>query len=95
MVEATDVSLGGETAKALVAKFTLAASGFVATILFARELGPTAFGGYYLLFALTKIADRPLNGWASASKNGSLKRQNNGKKWLVLSGVLPSYGFYS
>ena len=68
MTEATDVSLGGETAKATIAKFTMAATGFIASVVFARELGPTAFGGYYLLFGLTKLADRPLTGWATASK---------------------------
>ncbi len=68
MTEATDVSLGGETGKAAIAKFAMAAVGFIASILFARELGPGAFGGYYLLFGLTKFADRPLMGWATASK---------------------------
>ncbi|WP_084156814.1 oligosaccharide flippase family protein [Haladaptatus cibarius] len=68
MTEATDVSLGGETGKAAIAKFAMAAVGFVASIFFARELGPGAFGGYYLLFGLVKFADRPLMGWATASK---------------------------
>ncbi|WP_435154301.1 oligosaccharide flippase family protein [Haladaptatus sp. DFWS20] len=68
MTEATDVNLGGETAKATIAKFAMAATGFFASILFARELGPTMFGGYYLLFGATKLADRPLTGWATASK---------------------------
>ena len=68
MTEATDVSLGGETAKATIAKFAMAAVGFLASILFARELGPRAFGGYYLLFSVTKLADRPLMGWATATK---------------------------
>ncbi|SIR17656.1 Membrane protein involved in the export of O-antigen and teichoic acid [Haladaptatus litoreus] len=68
MTEATDVNLGSETAKATIAKFAMAATGFFASILFARELGPTMFGGYYLLFGATKLADRPLTGWATASK---------------------------
>ncbi len=68
MTEATDVSLGGETVKATIAKFAMAATGFIASVVFARELGSTAFGGYYLLFGLTKLADRPLTGWATASK---------------------------
>jgi O-antigen/teichoic acid export membrane protein len=68
VTEATDVNLGSETAKATIAKFAMAVTGFFASILFARELGPTMFGGYYLLFGVTKLADRPLTGWATASK---------------------------
>ena len=68
MTDASSVSLGGETAKATVAKFAMAASGFIGTILFARLLGPVAFGGFYLLFSLVKIADRPIGGLGSATK---------------------------
>lgn len=68
MSDASEVSLGGETAKATIAKFAMAASGFIGTILFARLLGPVAFGGFYLLFSLVKIADRPIGGLGSATK---------------------------
>ncbi|WP_339102595.1 oligosaccharide flippase family protein [Haloterrigena salinisoli] len=68
MSDATSVSLGGETVKATAAKFTMAAIGFLGTIVFARVLGPTGFGGYYLLFSLVKIADRAVNGWGTAVK---------------------------
>ena len=68
MSDATSVSLGGETLKATAAKFTMAAIGFLGTIVFARVLGPTGFGGYYLLFSLVKIADRAVNGWGTAVK---------------------------
>ncbi|WP_226480123.1 oligosaccharide flippase family protein [Natrinema amylolyticum] len=68
MSDATSVSLGGETIKATAAKFTMAAIGFLGTIVFARVLGPTGFGGYYLLFSLVKIADRAVNGWGTAVK---------------------------
>ncbi|WP_227354306.1 oligosaccharide flippase family protein [Haladaptatus salinisoli] len=66
--DATDVSLSGETAKATVAKFTMALSGFVGTVLFARLLGPVSFGGFYLLLGVVKIADRPIHGWTIAAK---------------------------
>ncbi|WP_342764793.1 oligosaccharide flippase family protein [Haladaptatus sp. W1] len=87
MTEATDVSLGGETAKATIAKFAMAAVGFFGSILFARELGPKAFGGYYLLFSVTKLADRPLMGWATASKkqfadNETKRRELVGAQFL-------------
>lgn len=68
MADASDVSLGGETAKATVAKLLMAVTGFVGTIVFARVLGPATFGGFYLLFGLVKLADRPANGWGIAAK---------------------------
>ncbi|WP_266077638.1 oligosaccharide flippase family protein [Haladaptatus caseinilyticus] len=66
--DASEVSFGGETVNATVAKFAMAASGFVGTILFARLLDPTLLGGFYLLLGLVKIADRPIHGWAIAAK---------------------------
>lgn len=66
--DASEVSLGAETAKATAAKFSMAAIGFVGTIIFARILGPEKFGAYYLLFALVKIADLPIEGWSMAAK---------------------------
>ena len=68
MTDASSVSLGGETVKATAAKFTMAIVGFVGTIVFARILGPTAFGGFYLLFALVKLGDRAVVGWGVAVK---------------------------
>lgn len=66
--DASEVNLGSETVKATAAKFSMAAIGFVGTIIFARILGPERFGAYYLLFALVKIADLPIDGWAMAVK---------------------------
>lgn len=68
MTDASEVNFGSETARAAVAKFLMAASGFVGTVIFANLLNPSQFGGYYLLFALVKIADRPILGLTSASK---------------------------
>lgn len=68
MKDASDVSLGGETVKSVLAKFSMALTGFIGTIIFARVLGPTDFGAYYLLFAAVKVADRPINGIATAAK---------------------------
>lgn len=96
--DASSVSLGGETAKATVAKFTMAAIGFVGTIVFARILGPTGFGGYYLLFSLVKLIDRAVSGWGSASKKRYSEATTDGDEilggqlaftvvWVGLSGV--------
>lgn len=68
MTEPSGVSLGGETLKGTVAKFSMAAVGFAGTVVFARLLGPTDFGGFYLLFALVKFTDRPISGVANAAK---------------------------
>lgn len=89
--DATEVSLGAETAKATVAKFSMAAIGFVGTIIFARILGPEKFGAYYLLFALVKIADLPIDGWANAAKkrfseDETPKRELVGGQFLVVGG---------
>lgn len=99
MTDASSVSLGGETAKATIAKFTMAAIGFVGTIVFARVLGPTGFGGFYLLFSLVKIADRAVSGWGSATKKRYSEATTNKNEilgsqlvftvvWVVLTGVL-------
>ncbi len=68
MSEAAKTSLSRETLGGTIAQFVMAAIGFVGTVVFARWLGPSAFGGVYLLFALVKFADRPMNGWSQAAK---------------------------
>lgn len=64
----SDMSLGLETLKGVSAKMMQAVLGFVGTIIFARVLGPQSFGGFYLLFTLQQVADRPLAGIGTASK---------------------------
>lgn len=66
--DASDVSLAAETAKSTAAKFSMAVTGFAGTVIFARMLGPERFGAYYLLFSIVKIADLPIEGWATAAK---------------------------
>lgn len=63
---ARDISLGFESTKGFVGKLVQAALGFVGTIVFARVLGPTAFGGFYFLLSLVFVADKPLRGTATA-----------------------------
>lgn len=65
---ASSVSFGGETLKATLAKFTMALSGFVGTVVFARVLGPTSFGGFYLLLSVIQMTDRPFKGIERAVK---------------------------
>lgn len=65
---ASNVHFASETVKGTLARLAMAIVGFAGTVLFARLLGPTAFGGFYLLFALVKILDRPIGGTAIAAK---------------------------
>ncbi|WP_049921423.1 lipopolysaccharide biosynthesis protein [Halopiger djelfimassiliensis] len=103
MVDASSVSLGGETVKATAAKFAMAAVGFVGVVLFARILGPTAFGGFYLLLALVKLADRVAVGWGIAIKKrfseaGAPERELLGAQalftvaWIAIAGVATVLG---
>lgn len=63
-----DMDLGVEVSKGTVLKFLQAGLGFVGTIIFAQVLGPTTFGGFYLLLSLVQIVDFPTSGVASAAK---------------------------
>lgn len=63
-----EMSLGLETLKGVSGQMVQAVLGFVGTIIFARVLGPQSFGGFYLLFTLVHISDRPLAGIGTAAK---------------------------
>lgn len=66
MTDAGDMNLGLESLKGFSGKILQAVLGFVGTIIFARALGPTDFGGYYFLLSIIFIADRPLRGFGKA-----------------------------
>jgi O-antigen/teichoic acid export membrane protein len=63
-----DIDLSVEVLKGVSAKFTQAVLGFAGTILFARILGPTSFGGFYLVMSLVRVVDWPTRGLATAAK---------------------------
>lgn len=65
---ARDVSFGLEVSKGFVAKLLQAALGFAGTVIFARALGPTDFGGYYLLLSVIGLAERPIVGFSGATR---------------------------
>lgn len=66
MADVGDMNLGLESLKGFAGKMVQAVLGFAGTIIFARALGPTDFGGYYFLLSLVFIADRPLRGFGQA-----------------------------
>lgn len=63
-----DLNIGVEAIKGFSGKLGQAAVGFLGTVLFARVLGPTGLGGFYLLLTLVKFADRPIHGATVAVK---------------------------
>lgn len=71
------MSLGGETVKASALKFGMALIGFVGTIVFARHLGSSAIGGYYLLITAVKLSNRPINGLAEAVQKRASEAESN------------------
>lgn len=69
-----------ESLKGFGGKILQAGLGFAGTIIFARFLGPTAFGGFYFLLTLVLLSDRPLRGLGQAvqkrySETGAPKEQ--------------------
>lgn len=63
-----DVDFGLEISKGVIAKFVMAALGFVGSIIFARELGPAGYGAFYLVLTLVNVLDNPVTGWGTACK---------------------------
>lgn len=66
MSDAGDMNLGWESVKGFLGKMVQAVLGFAGTIIFARALGPTGFGGFYLLLSIVELSDRPMRGVAQA-----------------------------
>ncbi|NIB99456.1 oligosaccharide flippase family protein [Halobacterium sp. R2-5] len=67
-MSAGNLSLGLEAAKAFSANLIQAIVGFAGTVIFARVLGPTSFGGYYFLLSIIFLINRPIWGFGSAAK---------------------------
>jgi len=87
------MSLSSEVAKGFVAKVVQAGFGFVGTIIFARVLGPTGFGGFYLLLSLTQFPTRAVLGVSTAVQKryaevGSRRGQLVGTLVVVTLGSL-------
>jgi O-antigen/teichoic acid export membrane protein len=66
--DTANLSLGRETAVAVVAKFVLAATGFVGILVFARVLGVEGVGKYYFLLAAAKLGVQVSGGVSNAIK---------------------------
>lgn len=67
-MSAGDLDLGWEALKGLLANLVQAVLGFAGTIIFARVLGPTSFGGYYVLLSVIFLVNRPIWGIGFAAR---------------------------
>jgi O-antigen/teichoic acid export membrane protein len=76
------MNLSLEVAKSFFGKVLQALLGFAGTIIFARVLGPSAFGGYYLLLSVVQLVDRPFDGWSSGVKKRFSEYDGNRQELL-------------
>lgn len=86
--EAGNMNLGLEVAKGFAAKMIQAVLGFAGAVLFARLLGPTSFGGFYLLLSIVQIADRPIQGVGNATKKRFSEASGNRQEILGVQLIL-------
>lgn len=63
-----EVNIGAEALSGGIARVFLLGLGFVGSIVFARVLGATGFGVFYLLVTIENVVDRPITGVADAVK---------------------------
>jgi O-antigen/teichoic acid export membrane protein len=68
MTDVTSFDLNAEVLKGTLGKAGIAVVKFASAVIFARYLGPAAFGGIYLLFRISTVVIRPAIGWAKAVK---------------------------
>lgn len=85
-LEASEVNFSLEVTKGVIAKFVMAGLGFVGTVIFARELGPSLIGRYYLLLSLVHLLSRPVAGVSVAAKKRFSEVRDNGDE--ILGGLL-------
>lgn len=67
-MSAGEADFGLEISRGILAKFTMAAIGFAGSIIFARVLGPSGYGTFYLIVTLIHVLDNPITGWGGACK---------------------------
>lgn len=89
MTDASEVNLSMEVSKGLVAKVVMAVVGFAGTIIFARVLGPTKFGSYYLLLMIAEILKKPVDGWSAAAKKRYSERSSPKEEIIGVQILLP------
>jgi len=63
-----ETDFGLEISKGVIAKFVMAAIGFIGSVVFARVLGPSGYGAFYVVHTLVNVLDNPVTGWGDACK---------------------------
>lgn len=63
-----EADFGLEITRGVLAKFAMAAIGFVGSVIFARVLGPDGYGAFYIVITLVNILNNPITGWGIACK---------------------------
>lgn len=67
-MSAGEADFGLEISRGVLAKFAMAGIGFVGSVVFARVLGPSGYGLFYLILTLVNVLDNPVTGWGIACK---------------------------
>lgn len=67
-MSASEADFGLEISKGVVAKFAMAVIGFAGSVVFARVLGPSGYGSFYVILTLVNVLDNPVTGWGDACK---------------------------
>lgn len=76
-MSAEGINIRAQVSRGLVARIIEAMFAFVATVLFARILGPSDFGSYYLLIAVTMVITRPVIGVTKAAMKRTSEADSN------------------
>lgn len=92
---AADISPSGEATKATIAKFSMAAIGFVGNIYFARVLGPEKIGGFYLFIAVAGFLGRPMTGISSAVRKRASEAKTSISQSIGILGLFALAWFLS
>ncbi|GAA0297098.1 lipopolysaccharide biosynthesis protein [Halarchaeum salinum] len=67
-MSAANTDFGLEVSKGVLAKITMAGVGFLGSIIFARVLGPTGYGTFYVIVTLVNVLNNGVTGWGVACK---------------------------
>lgn len=68
MSDIKNLNLGREALGGTVAKVVMMLAGFVGSVIFARVLGPTTYGGVGIILTLVNLSDKPMAGWSIAAR---------------------------
>lgn len=67
-MSAGEADFGVEISRGVLAKSTMAAIGFIGSVVFARVLGPNGYGAFYVVLTLVNVLNNPVTGWGEACK---------------------------